>query len=123
VPGGVRCGAYRNFGYILKDQDGDTITQPLTVTEILTNFTIDPNISTGGTAESAPTVNGVFWDLNSYAYVGDCPGPPAFTSTTDQGFKVVLDSQNVYTLTTTYRLSGSKNTSGVYSITNTKTHN
>lgn len=121
VTGGIRCGAYRNRGYILQDQNGDTITQSLTVTEVISNFTVNPQIGSAPPGNATITVNGTFWDLFFWGYTGNCPGPPPFTGGLHQKFKVDLGGGNVFPLSTKFEISASKNSSGVYSITATKT--
>jgi hypothetical protein len=122
-PGGVRCGAYRNFGYVLKDQSGDTITEPRTVTEILSNFSINPNPNNyqGPTSNSTVTSDGTFWDLQFWGVTGNCPGLPPFSGSVNQGFKVDFGSPNIYTLTTVRHIATSKDSSGNYSIVGTTT--
>lgn len=123
--GANRCGAYRNYGYLLKDQNGDTIETSLEVTEILTNFQVTPTgAASAPQAQVGETQGGVLWDLHSYTTAAPCPGPPTFSASINQAFKVVVglgDSERTFNLTTTNTITASRNGSGVYSIMVTNT--
>jgi hypothetical protein len=120
--GGTRCGAYQYYVYELQDQNGNTITEALPVSESIQNFSMSPNPNGyQPTAQSGGTTNGVFWDLQFWGLTGNCPGLPAFSGSLDLKFFVQLNQQNTYNLTTVRHITATKNSSGIYSISATTT--
>ena len=113
------CGGYRNFGFTLLDQSDNPILTPVSVTEILSNYSGTP--TPGPSAASFPTVGGVFWDTHAvWVATGDgCP--TSFSNSETQGFKVVIGT-TTYPLSTTYTIASSRTAAGEYTFTATNTN-
>lgn len=118
IPGFTnQCGVYRNLVYELKDQEGESITQPFDFTESFSNYS---GVSTTPSDLSGHSSEGLVQDTMYFGKtLPNCPGAND-SETFNQSFSIRIGNSSPYSLSTIVHVSRGRS-SGNYFVDVTTT--